>query len=356
MTATWLTDAARMPIAFAQVREDPRVDLAILDRLVRPGSSGVMIASGGCTAAAVVASSRLATLHLVDVNPAQLALTRVKLHLPSHTAPARRCEMLGHAPQASREKELALLLASLELQQDSLGPLTIVAELGLDHAGRYELLFSQLRRAMGKEARQWPALLMGAAAIEGTGPGAALGRAMDEAFDDVMSLDNLIALFGSAATQNRVQPFARHFAERTREALATLPTHNNPFLWQLLVGRFPRGIAFDWLMMAPPVRRTELTWSHAPMDVVLADAERSFDFIHLSNILDWLSPGEASELLRLAWRSLKPDGVVLIRQLNSSLDLPALGPSFDWLVDQANALHAGDRSFFYRQLHLGRRR
>ena len=355
MTAAWMTDAARMPIAFAQVREDPRVDLSILNQL-DPDSSGVMIASGGCTTAALIVSGRLARLHLVDANPAQLALTRVKIHLLSHATPTHRCELLGHAPLAAREKELASLLTSLGLQQDALGPLPIVAELGPDYAGRYELLFSQLRLAMGRHADRWPAVLMSADAAAVAAPNTALGSAMDDALDHVMSLDNLITLFGPAATQNRVHPFARHFADRTRRALARLPTHDNPFLWQLLVGRFPQGVAFDWLTMLPPIRMPELTWSHAPMDTVLANAESRFDFVHLSNILDWLSPAEATELLRVAWRSLRPGGLTIIRQLNSSLDLPALGASFDWLIDQSDALHASDRSFFYRHLHLGIRR
>jgi len=47
---------------------------------------------------------------------------------------------------------------------------------------------------------------------------------------------------------------------------------------------------------------------------------------------------------------------VLIRQLNSTLDIPALGAQFAWEESEAAALHAADRSFFYRGLHLGRKR
>jgi S-adenosylmethionine-diacylglycerol 3-amino-3-carboxypropyl transferase len=79
----------------------------------------------------------------------------------------------------------------------------------------------------------------------------------------------------------------------------------------------------------------------------------SFDFIHLSNVLDWLSPEQARSTLDLAWKALRPGGRVLIRQLNSSLDIPALVSRFTWLADEAAELHAGDRSFFYRKLHLG---
>ena len=90
----------------------------------------------------------------------------------------------------------------------------------------------------------------------------------------------------------------------------------------------------------------------------MADALRAarpeFDFCHLSNILDWLSPEEAATTLELAAAALRPGGWVLIRQLNSTLDIPSLGPNFDW--EDTQPLHARDRSFFYRHLHLGRKR
>jgi S-adenosylmethionine-diacylglycerol 3-amino-3-carboxypropyl transferase len=161
-------------------------------------------------------------------------------------------------------------------------------------------------------------------------PRAALGRAFDEAFDEVMALDNLVELFGAGATQNGVQPFSRHFAERTRRALAALPTHDNPFLWQLLVGEFPRQVGYDWLDLQFPISPPKLTSSCAPIsDVLTASDERRYDFIHLSNVLDWLSESEAREMLRLAHRALRPAGVVIIRQLNSCLDLTAPGRNCD---------------------------
>ena len=338
-----------MPLAFAQVREDPRVDLAVVDRLDSGGLAGLMIASGGCTAAALVASGRFAELHRVDANEAQLALTTLKLHLLWQETPLRRRQLLGHMPTASASADWGV----------SFGPPNVVARLGPDHAGRYELLFARLREVMAEKGlTDWAALLMTpGAAAEALAPRTPLGRVFDEAFDEVMALDNLVALFGAAATQNSVQPFSRHFALRTRHALDRLPTHDNPFLWQLLAGRFPPHAAYDWLDLQPPTSQPSMTSSCAMMsDVLAASDPQRYDFLHLSNILDWLSEPEAREMLRLARRALKPGGLVIIRQLNSSLDLPALGEELQWLTDEADALHRRDRSFFYRQLHLGRRR
>ena len=88
----------------------------------------------------------------------------------------------------------------------------------------------------------------------------------------------------------------------------------------------------------------------------LADRPGAFDFVHLSNILDWLDPDEARTTLGLARRALRPGGWTLVRQLNSTLDVERLGDGFEWHASRARRLHQADRSFFYRALHLGRRR
>ena len=201
MPPPWVASAAALPVAFAQVREDPRVDLATLDLLDAPRLAGLMIASGGCTAAVLAAAGRFERLHLVDVNPAQLALARLKLHLLD-APPDHRLAVCGHARMTERAEALAKLFDRLELPPDSLGPFPTVASLSPDHAGRYELLFAQLQRAM---RYRWADVLSAGT----TDPDPAN---TDAAFDRIFSLPNLVALFGDGATQNPVEPFARHFA------------------------------------------------------------------------------------------------------------------------------------------------
>jgi S-adenosylmethionine-diacylglycerol 3-amino-3-carboxypropyl transferase len=171
-----------------------------------------------------------------------------------------------------------------------------------------------------------------------------------------MALPNLVRLFGPEATRNSREPFSRHFANRTRRAVATLPTHDNPYLWQLLLGRFPPGFRYPWLDMASPARMPQITEFIGSMDSALTGSDTEFDLIHLSNILDWLDPEQARRTLELAAERLCPGGYVLIRQLNSTLNIPSLGGGIEWRTNEADALHARDRSFFYRRLHLGRKR
>lgn len=353
MTASpdWVTDAARLPLAFAQVREDPRLDRWVVEAIGRPARV-LLIASGGCTAAYLVATTALEHLHLVDANPAQLALTRLKLRLLRDASPPDRLALLGHRPyEGDRLSRLSPML-------DGLGPPEVLAALGPDYAGRYERCFAQLQACLAGHRADIEALLSLRDPAEQARRAAAdtpLGRALDDAHDTALALPHLVALFGEGATRNPAEPFCRHFARRLRHALATWPAADNPYLHQVLLGRYPDVAPAPWFGCAPPAAWPRLTETCAFMADALADASPGeYDFVHLSNILDWLSPAEAAETLDRAWQSLRPGGYVLIRQLNSTLDVKAAGPRFAWDA-RGDELHARDQSYFYRAIHLGRR-
>ncbi len=360
MTTTWVPEIARRPVAFAQVREDPLLDCCVVQQL-GDKLDVLMIASGGCTATVLAALPQIRRLHLVDANPAQIALSRLKLRLLATTSPAERLALLGHVPlpPIERQNRIAHELNTLELGPNVLGPLEFVGEIGPDHAGRYEGLFAELRAALDPLADQLSALLQLRDPVEQSrrvDPETSLGHALDTAFDAVMALPNLIGLFGEGATKNRYEPFSRHFAHRTRHALATLPAADNPYLWQMLLGRFPEKVAYPWFNEPTPGRVPEVTWTVSMMAETLRCHSGAFDLVHLSNILDWLSPEEAHATLESAWRALRPRGIAVIRQLNSTLNVPALESRFDWDTRFADTLHNRDRSFFYRKFHLGRKR
>ena len=357
--APWVFEAAQSPIAFAQVREDATLDLWVAGQL-NEQSEVLMVASGGCTAAALAASSKFARLHLVDPNPAQIALSRLKLRLLETAEPEERLALLGHAllAAADRQRHLAVELKTLDLAPDILGPLDAVAKAGPDHAGRYEILFANLREALRSVSDELTALLQlhsPAEQSQRADPNTKFGRALDAAFDSVMALPNLVGLFGEGATRNRCEPFSRHFAHQTRHVLATLPAAENPYLWQMLLGRFPEDVAYPWLMAGSPARMPGVRWNVAAMAEVLDGQIEAFDFIHLSNSLDWIAPEEAQFLLKRAWEALRPGGWIFIRQLNSNLDLPSMGRNLNWQDEAAEALHRRDRSFFYRKLHLAKK-
>lgn len=352
----WVQATASLPIAFAQVREDPLIDMQLVQQLDRPARV-LMVASGGETAA-LLSTLPLECLHVVDMNEAQLSLTQLKLQLLTTAGTTERLRLLGHTPMAvgSRSLELSQRLADLDLPADALGPPQLVAQYGPDHCGRYEWLFARMRELLAVRSDEIRGLMLlcdpnqqAHLVAEGTG----LGNAIEAALAETMELSRLVRIFGPEATANRVQPFAKHFLEQTRKILAAMPAADNPFLHQIFLGSFV-GPVWPWLSSDRQDALPETKYTHATMDAVLGDLpERSFDLIHLSNILDWIMPAEAERILGNAYRCLSPGGLVVIRQLNSRLDIPGIPSGLRWMRDLSDQLHPSDRSFFYRSLHVG---
>jgi S-adenosylmethionine-diacylglycerol 3-amino-3-carboxypropyl transferase len=343
----WALEAAHRPLAFAQVREDPRLDLAVL-RQVRAPADVVMIASGGETAVCLARES-LRSLALVDMNPAQLALCRLKLHLAATVSSQQCLPLLGYSEMDvhDRQTELARLCEILGLAADVFGPPSAVAALGADHTGRYEVLFARLRQELADHRAELNEILRSPVPLRHG------SSTIDSALASVMALPNLVALFGKEATQNPRQPFHRHFAERVRRGMEEHAPSTNPFLWQMLAGAFPPGVRYDWLESEAPLR-THVRFIHGRMsDTLAAMPEQSADFVHLSNILDWLSERDATECLIRTARVLRPGGAVILRQLNSTLDIPSLACGLDWDPEAGAKLHVQDRSFFYHAIHIG---
>lgn len=349
----WAVAASSLPLAFAQVREDPQLDMELAGRLA-PGSTVVMIASGGETAACL---ARLPLrLHLVDMNASQLALSRLKWQLAGGP-PGDAMAILGHTeiPAADRSRRLEAVLEEMGLAGDVFGPPEMAARLGPDHCGRYEVAFAELRKCLAPFRHELAGMLHSPLPA-GDFLSSPLAAAMDAAFSEIMRLENLVCLFGEQATQNPRRPFSGHFAARTGEIIRRLPPLSNPFLWQILAGRFHADHPYDWLLDPRPVI-AEAHWHHGRMDEVMNGFPPAcVDLLHLSNILDWLSPAEATEVLHGAARVLKKGGRVIIRQLNSSLEIGSLDSGFVWDGALGREMERRDRSYFYSGILVGERR
>ena len=354
--APWAQEAARLPIAFSQVREDPRVDEAVLRELA-PGARVFMIASGGDTAATLMASGRVEWALLVDFNRAQLGLSHIKMRLLQEASPEERLAVLGHREMEAAERKRVLedLLRNRGFSLNELGPEELVTELGPDFAGRYEVLFRKLRERLSDHRLELEQLFQLGDPVEQArmvGPETSLGRAVDAAFAETMRLENLVCLFGEEATRNARDAFLAAFRGAHAPRAVDFPANANPFLAQLLLGKFSENARYDWLTRdaldtSPPVG---LFFSPA-LDALSYGDEETFDFIHLSNILDWLSPEEARKTLGLAWRALRPGGRVIIRQLNSTLEIPAAEPRFTWLDASRGAACGGSQLLLSGTLH-----
>ena len=338
-------DIHSLPIYFSQVREDSLLDCFLLDFLEGPVRA-LMIASGGDTLSHLAVHPKVVQIDAVDANPAQLALSKIKLALLKFS-PENRLRILGHQAMDSEIRWQIINEICRELGIDPLlfGPCSLVAEEGLDFAGRYEQLFKGIQDHLKDRGLDARALI-------------AKPQLIEETYTEYFELNLLVKLFGEAATQNPSKPFSEHFYEQTSKFIKSSSQNlESPFLSQLLFGNFSAK-PYEWMGL-PALNQSDLCDVNFQQTMMLkhlmGSPDSSYDFIHLSNILDWLSEVEATLLLKNAFRVLREGGGLIIRQLNSSLEIEKLTQEIHWDAELSQELLEKDRSFFYKKVLVGRK-
>lgn len=351
MKSEWLRNAMSLPLRFAQVREDALLDKEVTARLGN-NLSLLMIASGGCTASLLATCTNISKMTLTDINPSQIALTKFKIELLRKYRTDERLKILGHLNQAefARKGNICAILSSLGYPEDMFGPIDIVSRLGPDYSGRYEYLFREMSNTLHVLMPDLRELIMNNAII----PFDMLEK-LKQVYLEKLSLPNLVDLFGDEAAQNKLKEFSIHFFDQTVHIFNNqlLRLSDNPYVHQMLLGGFKTNAVYPWLQESCVNKTPICIYRNLGMQQALESSTETYDFIHLSNILDWLSRDQAVRLLKAVYDRLNVGGCVFIRQLNSNLMITDLYKLFYWDHNYAEDLLNRDRSFFYPKLHIG---
>lgn len=343
--------AKSFPVLFSQVREDPHLDLKIINSIAKSKLNVLMIGSGGCTLAGLAYhSSKIESIDVIDSNSAQIDLCKLKLFL-SKKPPQSRAEILGHLPMKDRKNQLSAIFSQLNIPTESFGNLEVVSVYGPDYVGRYEWLFRSFSNDF-KET-QLGSLIKHASSLKEQK--ALLDQDLSEIrtlFDHHFSLETLIELFGKEAVQNRCSSYSSHFYNRFIWSLRHQFIHQNPFLYQFAYLSYPK-LTQSYFLSLPPYDPGKISFYNQTMINHLMHSEsNSYDYIHLSNILDWIDTTSIKQVLEETSRALKPAGKVLIRQLNSTITIKNTSHiSFETMHE--DELIRNDLSFFYPTIYIG---
>ena len=367
-------------LIYTQIWEDPRVDREAL--ALTPQSRVVTIASAGCNALAYLADDP-ASIDVVDLNPAHLALTQLKLaatrHLPDHTALVR---FLGAADQAENETLYRIHVAPhldaatrtfWETRRLLAGPRISLFARGLHRhgaTGRFIGTLHWLCRRLGVQ----PEAILGAATLEEQRR--IFASDMAPIFETALArfLCRLpVAFYSLGIPPAQYDALVRESEGsivdvwRSRlERLATgFPISDNPFAWIAFGRRYdhenlramPEFLEADRYETIK--ERTARVHTHlGSMTAFLAAAApASFDRFVLLDAQDWMTPEQLQVLWRQLWRTARPGARVIFRTAASPSPLEsALPPDLlkPWRYDAeaSRRLHVRDRSAIYGGFHL----
>lgn len=314
------------PIQFAVVREDPELEMELVEK--HSVKKALLIASGGCTALSLKVRFPDLAITLLDPNPAQLDHVRNKARLLTQRAGLAAFNVGTNAPQ------------------------------GVNQRGNFESLFRGLREFLID-------LVMPIGGMEALFTDESDPSSIEEltshkywpvAFDMFFSDPILLAMFGPEAVQNAPPgSYPRYFQAVFEEGLAREDFRDNYFLHHVLLGHYlDRPAAWPYYLKA--------TWEKPPREFDFDYFEGfvhhrkdldQFDLIDLSNIFDWMSVEEQTDLAHLLAENMKSGGVVVIRQLNNQRCLADLfGSTFVFDEDRQNHWRRTERSLFYSQYNI----
>ena len=354
---------------FAQVREDPRAEIAALEP--GPDDSLVVVGSGGCTALALVAAGA-GQVTAVDVNRTQNHLTELKLAAVSALSRDETLAFLGATDAPARDRlEMYVrvrphMTAAARSYWDARLALVDAGVLG---AGVTERFIRMLVGAMCVlvHSRSRVERMLACESIEAQ-------RALFQREWDTRRWRLFFALllnrrvfrrtYDAAFFAHLEQPsFAEHFRRCAEHALTELPVRDNYFLHHMITGRYPAGAADSM----PPYlttdghaavaeRRDRLTLVDGSMtDYLRILPDGSVTGFSLSNICEWLAPNAIDELFAEIVRVATPGAILCFRNFVGWTEVP---PQFRNVVREDRArgdeLTKRDRSVVARRIAVCR--
>jgi len=328
-----LPGAVHDRLYFAQVREDPRAELAAL----RPGPDDevVVVSSGGCTALSLLAAGA-GRVAAVDLNATQNHLVELKTAAASLGA-REAVAFLGALPSMRRRATYASLRTALTpaarrywddrprmvdagvlragVSERFIGGVVAALLFAVHPRSRVERLLAcrtipEQRALFAREwsTRRWRALfalLCNRVVLRNTYPA--------QFFEHVEN-----------------PSFALHFRGLAERAITELPVASNYFLHQMLAGRYPveEPDGVPPYLSAPgaasvAAARERLTLVDGAMTTYLHS--RPAESVHvfaLSNICEWMTPPEVDALFREVLRTAAPGARLVYRNFVGWTELP----------------------------------
>ncbi|MEO3786713.1 DUF3419 family protein [Actinocorallia sp. B10E7] len=334
LTRTSLPGAVDDRLYFAQVREDPRLELeALKDRL---HGRIALVTSGGCTALTLLAEGAREVVG-VDMNRAQNHITELKALAVSRLGPEHAARFLGGLPAEAAERIDAYGALRRELTGGARaywdGRRREVTSGVLD-AGVTERLMRVIARYVRWSVH--PRAVIEELLLQDDP--VRQREFYDRTWNNARWRFMFRVLCGRLAFRRTYDPaffthienpsFALHFHGTAERALRELPIGGNYFLRHLFTGLYSRDATPAYLKAEHASRLAEAADRLSLVDASFEDYLRtqpdgSLDGFVLSNICEWLSQEQIDGLFAEIVRTAAPGARLVFRNFVGWTEVPA---------------------------------
>ena len=333
---TTLPGARADRLFFAQVREDPRLEIEALAPL--EGANVVVVSSGGCTALSLLASGA-GHVTAVDLNSTQNHLVEVKIAALRWLAMPEILSFFGAAP-GTADRRIRTYRTIRPLLTEGAAAFWDVHESVL---GRGAIACGVSEQFIGAVVRVVKLFIHGPRRIERLLSLQSLEE-QREFFDREWNTRRwrfLFPLLLNRWTFNRaLEPkffrevenpsFSAHFRGLLEHALCEVPVRSNYFLHQMLLGTYPSRVADGVPPYLHPTRREYVRTRLDSLELVdggygeylATRADSSVDALAISNICEWLDPAGIDQLFEQIVRVGKPGARLVFRNFVGHTEVP----------------------------------
>ncbi|MBV1855903.1 DUF3419 family protein [Catellatospora tritici] len=322
---TELSGAVADRLYFAQVREDPELEIAAFAG--RWDGPIAVVSSAGCTALSLLAAGA-AEVVAVDVNRTQNHLVELKAAAVAELAPGSALGLLGGVPMAPAARRQAyerirgVLTPGARAHWDAHAP---AIDSGVLRAGVTERLMRLIARCLRVTHRRRIETLLTLPTLEHQ-------REFYRREWDTLGWRLLFRVLCNRLVLRRTYDerffahvedasYARHFRQVAEHTLTDLDIGGNYFLRYLLTGRYPEGCRPRYLDAVVPVDRLRLV-DGAFTDFLRTRPDRSMAGFALSNICEWLTAAEIDELFAEIVRTARPGARLVFRNFVGWTEVP----------------------------------
>ncbi|GIF96703.1 DUF3419 family protein [Catellatospora citrea] len=321
-----LPGAADDRLYFAQVREDPELEIAAF--AARWDGPIAVVSSAGCTALSLLAAGAAEVVG-VDVNRTQNHLVELKAAAVAHLAPGAALGLLGGVPMAPAARRQAYdqirdrLTAGARDYWDA-HPQAI--ERGVLQAGVTERLMRLIARTLRVVHPRRIETLLALPTLDHQ-------REFYRRDWDTLGWRLLFAVLCNRLVLRRTYDerffahvenpsYARHFRQVAEHTLTDLDIGGNYFLHHLLTGAYPAASRPPYLDAPVPVDRLRLV-DGGFTDYLRTRPDRSMAGFALSNICEWLTADQIDELFAEIVRTARPGARLVFRNFVGWTEVPA---------------------------------
>jgi S-adenosylmethionine-diacylglycerol 3-amino-3-carboxypropyl transferase len=348
-------------LAFSQVREDYKIELQVINRLIQTQDRPLrilLIASGGCTALSLLTLPEVGEIVAVDANIAQLHLVELRRQALLHLPLLEQLDLIGANPETLGSARINLYHKTAKklpiLTRNYWDDRLAEIEFGVNRVGRFERLFHEL-------SARFTAVCLDPVVDPVT---AIYSKYWREVFEEIFDRDKLIATFGeSAVNYSMDRSFGEHFSDLFARALQKYYPEDNYFITQVWCDRYADGIdgvpLYLQLEAQTKIReygtdRLKLHQGVFISKLLELGASQPFDLIQFSNISDWMPRQDLDKMLQTAVKFLNPGGALIGRRLNGDHHLATV-MNERITIDRefSSKLLELDRSYFYREVVVG---